>query len=49
VEGDTLKVYKIADEAKMMENQMFEKVEEKFSFAHIHANVARRETCIAPC
>jgi hypothetical protein len=45
---DALNVYKMADEPKMMENQRFEKEEEKLSFAHIHANVARRETCIAP-
>jgi hypothetical protein len=46
---EALNVYKMADEPKMMENHTFEKEEEKFSFAHIHAKVARRETCIAPC
>jgi hypothetical protein len=46
---DDGKVYKIADVPNTIENQTFEKEDEKLSLAHMHANTDRKEICTAPC
>jgi hypothetical protein len=45
---DSGKVYKIADVPNTIENQTFEKEDEKLSLAHIHANTDKKEMCTAP-
>jgi hypothetical protein len=48
-EVDVPNIYKKADEAKMMVNQMFVNEGEKCSLAHIHANKVKSDVCTAPC